>query len=223
MQALLVSMKIPNVLWGMAGRDKTELRSLFQQPGLFMEQNFNRIRAATQSPEIDEFFKKIPKNAVTKYSGRPSEKSSSDVLPTDRKPKTDPEKNLVNIILLDSTFSLLLWSPNLILCRIIIWANRRTKVLDLVGTIVNDIEKIETKIVARIVAKIVPVANEEMEDQKNQKVQRKIQNQLEPDRQILLDLHPRPTLKNILGDKFKLSKEKTDHQHQRKSHDHLHR
>jgi len=88
---------------------------------------------------------------------------------------------------------------------------------------VNDIEKIETKIVARIVAKIVPVANEEMEDQKNQKVQRKIQNQLELDRQILLDLHPRPTLKNILGDKFKLSKEKTDHQHQRKSHDHLHR
>ena len=81
----------------------------------------------------------------------------------------------------------------------------------------NDIEKIETK----IVAKIVPVANEEMEDQKNQKVQRKIQNQLELDRQILLDLHPRPTLKNILGDKFKLSKEKTDHQHQRN--DHLHR
>ena len=81
----------------------------------------------------------------------------------------------------------------------------------------NDIEKIETK----IVAKIVPVANEEMEDQKNQKVQRKIQNQLELDRQILLDLHPRPTLKNILDDKFKLSKEKTDHQHQRN--DHLHR
>merc|ERR1711953_1289152 len=80
----------------MAGRDKTELRSLFQQPGLFMEQNFNRIRAATQSPEIDEFFKKIPKNAVTKYSGRPSEKSSSDVPPTDRKPKNDPEKNLDN-------------------------------------------------------------------------------------------------------------------------------
>ena len=85
----------------------------------------------------------------------------------------------------------------------------------------NDIEKIETKIVARIVAKIVP--NEEMEDQENQKVRRKIQNQLELDRQILLDLHPRPTLKNILGDKFKLSKGKTDHQHQRKSHDHLHR
>ena len=95
MQALLVSMKIPNVLWGMAGRDKTDLRSLFQQPGLFMEQNFNRIRAATQSPEIDEFFKKIPKTAVTKYSGRPSEKSSSDV--TDKKSKPDPEK-LVNII-----------------------------------------------------------------------------------------------------------------------------
>ena len=85
----------------------------------------------------------------------------------------------------------------------------------------NDIEKIETKIVARIVAKIVP--NEEMEDQENQKVRRKIQNQLELDRQILLDLHPRPTLKNILGVKFKLSKRKTDHQHQRKSHDHLHR
>ena len=99
MQALLVSMKIPNVLWGMAGRDKTDLRSLFQQPGLFMEQNFNRIRAATQSPEIDEFFKKIPKNAVTKYSGRPSEKSSSDVPSSDTKPKPDPEKNLVNIIL----------------------------------------------------------------------------------------------------------------------------
>jgi len=80
---------------------------------------------------------------------------------------------------------------------------------------VNDIEKIETK----IVAKIVP--NEEMEDQENQKVRRK--NQLELDRQILLDLHPRPTLKNILGVKFKLSKRKTDHQHQRKSHDHLHR
>jgi hypothetical protein len=88
---------------------------------------------------------------------------------------------------------------------------------------VNDIEKIETKIVARIVAKIVTVANEEMEEEKNQKVQRKIQNQLELDRQILLDLHHRPTLKNILGDKFKLSKGKTDHQHQRKSHDHLHR
>ena len=88
----------------------------------------------------------------------------------------------------------------------------------MVGTIVvNDIEKIETKIVARIVAKIVP--NEEMEDQENQKVRRK--NQLELDRQILLDLHPRPTLKNILDDKFKLSKEKTDHQHQRN--DHLHR
>ena len=86
----------------------------------------------------------------------------------------------------------------------------------MVGTIVvNDIEKIETK----IVAKIVP--NEEMEDQENQKVRRK--NQLELDRQILLDLHPRPTLKNILGVKFKLSKRKTDHQHQRKSHDHLHR
>ena len=84
----------------------------------------------------------------------------------------------------------------------------------MVGTIVvNDIEKIETK----IVAKIVP--NEEMEDQENQKVRRK--NQLELDRQILLDLHPRPTLKNILDDKFKLSKEKTDHQHQRN--DHLHR
>ena len=83
----------------------------------------------------------------------------------------------------------------------------------------NDIEKIETKIIARIVAKIVP--NEEMEDQENQKVRRK--NQLELDRQILLDLHPRPTLKNILGVKFKLSKRKTDHQHQRKSHDHHHR
>lgn len=93
MQALLVSMKIPNVLWGMtAGRDKADLRSLFQQPGLFMEQNFNRIRAATQSPEIDAFFKKIPQNAVTKYSGRPSEKSSSDMPPSDKKPKTDPEK-----------------------------------------------------------------------------------------------------------------------------------
>jgi len=117
MQALLVSMKIPNVLWGMAGRDKTDLRSLFQQPGLFMEQNFNRIRAATQSPEIDEFFKKIPKNAVTKYSGRPSEKS--DVAPSDRKPKTDPEK-LVNIILLDSTFYFIIMVSEFILCRIII-------------------------------------------------------------------------------------------------------
>lgn len=216
MQALLVSMKIPNVLWGMAGRDKTDLRSLFQQPGLFMEQNFNRIRAATQSPEIDEFFKKIPKNAVTKYSGRPSEKS--DVPPSDRKPKTDPEK-LVNIILLDSTFYFIIMVSEFILCRIIIWANRRTKVLDLVGTIVNDIEKIET----RIVAKIVPVANEEMEDQENQKVRRKIQNNLELDRQILLDLHPRPTPKNIPGDMFKLSERKNDRQHQRKNHDHLHR
>ena len=116
-----------------------------------------------------------------------------------------------------------LWNTELILCRIIIRANRRTKVLDLVVT--NDtVKNIETRIVAteRIVAKIV--TNEQMENQenKNQKVRKFPKNQLELDRQTLLDLHLRLILKNTLADRFKSSR-KNALQHQRKNHDHHHR
>ena len=116
-----------------------------------------------------------------------------------------------------------LWNTELILCRITIRANRRTKVLDLVVT--NDtVKNIETRIVAteRIVAKIV--TNEQMENQenKNQKVRKFPKNQLELDRQTLLDLHLRLILKNTLADRFKSSR-KNALQHQRKNHDHHHR
>ena len=116
-----------------------------------------------------------------------------------------------------------LWNTELILCRIIIRANRRTKVLDLVVT--NDtVKNIETRIVAteKIVAKIV--TNEQMENQenKNQKVRKFPKNQLELDRQTLLDLHLRLILKNTLADRFKSSR-KNALQHQRKNHDHHHR
>ena len=116
-----------------------------------------------------------------------------------------------------------LWNTELILCRIIIRANRRTKVLDLVVT--NDtVKNIETRIVAteKIVAKIV--TNEQMENQenKNQQVRKFPKNQLELDRQTLLDLHLRLILKNTLADKFKLSR-KNALQHQRKNLDHHHR
>jgi len=116
-----------------------------------------------------------------------------------------------------------LWNTELILCRIIIRANRRTKVLDLVVT--NDtVKNIETRIVPteKIVAKIV--TNEQMENQenKNQKVRKFPKNQLELDRQTLLDLHLRLILKNTLADRFKSSR-KNALQHQRKNHDHHHR
>ena len=116
-----------------------------------------------------------------------------------------------------------LWNTELILCRITIRANRRTKVLDLVVT--NDtVKNIETRIVAteKIVAKIV--TNEQMENQenKNQKVRKFPKNQLDLDRRILLDLHLRLILKNTLADKFKLSR-KNALQHQRKNLDHHHR
>ena len=114
-----------------------------------------------------------------------------------------------------------LWNTELILCRILIRANRRTKVLDLVVTI-NDTEKIEAMIVTKI------VANEQMENQgnKNQEVPKsKSQNRkIELDRRNPLDLHLHLILKNIQEDRSKLSKRrKIGHQHQRKSHDHLHR
>ena len=116
-----------------------------------------------------------------------------------------------------------LWNTELILCRITIRANRRTKVLDLVVT--NDtVKNIETRIVPteKIVAKIV--TNEQMENQenKNQKVRKFPKNQLELDRQTLLDLHLRLILKNTLADRFKSSR-KNALQHQRKNHDHHHR
>ena len=53
-----------------------DLKTLFQQPGLFMNQNFNRIRMKTQSTEIDEYFKKIPRGFVTKYKRRKEKQKS---------------------------------------------------------------------------------------------------------------------------------------------------
>ena len=96
-----------------------------------------------------------------------------------------------------------LWNTELILCRIlIIRANRRTKVLDLVVTIINDTEKIETMIVTKI------VANEQMENQgnKNHEVPKsKSQNRkIELDRPTRPDRHLHLILKNTPEDRSKL-------------------
>ena len=76
----------------MYGRDRADLKSLFQQPGLFMEQNFNRIRMKTQGQEIDEYFKKIPRGFVIKYKKRkaPAEKQRSPTPPPRRQSPVKP-------------------------------------------------------------------------------------------------------------------------------------
>lgn len=209
MQALLVSMKIPNVLWGMAGRDKVELRSLFQQPGLFMEQNFNRIRAATQSPEIDEFFKKIPKNAVTKYNGRPNEKEMSDnkserseTRGKNTKSQQHELEKLVNMIHSWTTFLsvfhciiMVYGYIELILCRIIKSrrTNRRTKsVLDRIVVMMIVIVNVMRIAVANeeqnTIVAIRTVASEQMEQNQMIDQDNEVQKRSSKDHRKIINL-----------------------------------
>ena len=71
-----------------------DLKTLFQQPGLFMNQNFNRIRMKTQSTEIDEYFKKIPRGFVTKYKRRKEKQKSltPERSPSPKKQSPSPKK-----------------------------------------------------------------------------------------------------------------------------------
>ena len=71
-----------------------DLKTLFQQPGLFMNQNFNRIRMKTQSTEIDEYFKKIPRGFVTKYKKRKEKQKSltPERSPSPKKQSPSPKK-----------------------------------------------------------------------------------------------------------------------------------
>ena len=52
-QRIVSALKVPDSAWSVAAKNGKDVKTLFEQPGLFSASQFQRIRSATQSDDVD--------------------------------------------------------------------------------------------------------------------------------------------------------------------------